>query len=315
MSAKRPPVLIISYSRPDGVRNLIQACTDNGVSDVYVAIDGPKMGSDGRLQNEILQVISSFSNVKDLNIRVLQRQKNLGVGVGVITAIDWFFSQEKFGHILEDDLKVDSGYFNFSREALTKFTNDKNVFIISGTEITGNNTILNSAHWCNYPMIWGWSTWADRWIIMRQGLLERKKTRFPLLSSARHNFWAVGANRVLDGKVDTWDTPLAAEFISNQWLCLIPPRNLVSNFGNDANASHTFNGSHGLNLPIHKFICNVDFRTNFTETNIKNYNKQLEKEVFKIQRKHALLAIYSRLKDRDNHKRVIPPLIERLDSV
>ena len=119
----------------------------------------------------------------------------------------------------------------------------------------------------------------------------------------------------MDGKVDTWDTPLAAEFISNRWLCLIPPRNLVSNFGNDANASHTFNGSHGLNLPISKFIGEADFRTRFTETNIKNYNMRLEKDVFKIKRKHALLAIYSRLKDRGNYKRVNTPLIERLNSV
>jgi hypothetical protein len=314
MTIATPPVLIISYSRPNGVRNLIEACILNKVSELYIAIDGPKNGSDGRLQNEILQVINSFSYVKDLNVKVLSRKKNLGVGVGVITAIDWFFSQEKFGHILEDDLKVDSGFFNFSREALTKFTDDKNVFVISGTEITGDQTISNSAHWCNYPMIWGWSTWADRWILMRKGLLERKKTKITLLSTARNNFWSVGANRVLDGKVDTWDTPLAAEFISNRWLCLIPPRNLVSNFGNDANASHTFNGSHGLNLPIFVLSGEVDFNSGFTETRIRKYNKQLEKDVFRIKRKHIFLPIYSRLKDQNNYKLVNTPLIERLNS-
>jgi hypothetical protein len=119
----------------------------------------------------------------------------------------------------------------------------------------------------------------------------------------------------LDGKVDTWDTPLAAEFISNRWLCLIPPRNLVSNFGNDANASHTFDGSHGLNMPISILTGDVDFRKRFNETDIKHYNMRLEKEVFNIQRKHALLAIYSRIKDRDKYKRVSAPLIERLNSL
>ena len=314
IGAAIPPVLIISYSRPNGVRNLIESCINNGVSDVYVAIDGPKMGSDGSLQNKILQVVTSFSDVKDLNIRILQRQKNLGVGVGVITAIDWFFSHENFGHILEDDLKVDSGFFDFSREALTKFIDDRNVFLISGTEITGDNTISNSAHWCNYPMIWGWSTWADRWILMRQRLLERKKTKFPLLSSAKHNFWAIGANRVLDGKVDTWDTPLAAEFFANRWMCLIPPRNLVSNLGNDENASHTFDGSHGLNLPIAKLTGTVDFDERFNVSDVKNYNEQLERFVFKIQKKHALLPIFSRLKDQGTYKQFNIPLSERLDS-
>lgn len=309
-----PPVLIISYSRPNGVRDLIQSCINNGVSDVYVAIDGPKFGNDGILQSDILQVVQSFSGVNNLNIRVLKRSKNLGVGVGVITAIDWFFSHEKFGHILEDDLKVDSGFFNFSREARAEFTNDKNVFIISGTEMNGNLPNSNSAHWCNYPMIWGWSTWADRWALMRIELLGRKKAKFPFPSSAQHNFWAVGANRVLDGKVDTWDTPLAAAFLYNKWLCLLPPSNLVSNFGNDMNASHTFEGSHGLNLPISRLSKDIDFYTKFTDTDIKKYNWQLERNVFKIKRKHALLPLYSHLNDWGTYDRNNTPLEERLNS-
>ncbi len=313
MGAAIPPVLIISYSRPNGVKNLIETCIKNGVLDLYVAIDGPKTGSDGSLQNEIYQIALSFSAVKDLNIKILRRRRNLGVGVGVITAIDWFFSYEKFGHILEDDLRVDSGFFDFSREALAKFTGDKNIFVISGTEITGDNGASNSANWCNYPMIWGWSTWADRWTEMRHALLGRKRAKFPSFSSAKHNFWAIGANRVLDGKVDTWDTPIAAEFFTNRWMCLIPPRNLVSNLGNDENASHTFEGSHGLNLPIAKLTGIVDFDKRFNESDIRKYNEQLERVVFNIQRKHALLPIYSRLKDRGTYKQANIPLAERLD--
>jgi hypothetical protein len=90
---------------------------------------------------------------------------------------------------------------------------------------------------------------------------------------------------------------------------------LVSNIGNDTNASHTFEGSHGLNLPIANLTGEVDFSTGFTDADIKNYNKRLEKDVFKIQRKHALLAIYSRLKDPYNYEQDNTPLIERLNSV
>jgi hypothetical protein len=150
---------------------------------------------------------------------------------------------------------------------------------------------------------------------MRSGLLGRKKAKFPFPSSAKHNFWAVGANRVLDGKVDTWDTPLAAAFFFNNWLCLLPPSNLVSNFGNDMNASHTFEGSHGLNLPISQLSDDVDFYAEFTETDIKDYNRQLERNVFKIRRKHTLLPLYSYLKDRDTYERVNTPLDQRLNFV
>lgn len=308
-----PPVLIISYSRPNGVRSLIESCINNGVKDLYIAIDGPKNGESGFFQNEILNVISSYSQIKALKINVLRRQINLGVGVGVISAIDWFFSHEKYGHILEDDLFVDSGFFDFSRLALTKFADDRSVYMISGTEIMGNSS--NSAHWCNYPMIWGWSTWVDRWLEMRRGLLNRKRERFPLYFSPRHNYWAVGANRVLDGKVDTWDTPLAAEFISRKWLCLLPPCNLVSNHGNDASASHTTWESFGLNLPVSRLTSNIDFVSNSTKYQIRSYNRQLEKQVFKIQKRHAMLPIYSLIADRENFKLTQPPLNERLKLV
>ena len=250
ITAKNYPALIIAYARPDGVRNLIQSCVTNEVTNIYVAIDGPKSEEMKFKQDQIIEVINSFRRIPGLTITVLKREKNLGVGVGVISAIDWFFEQEESGHILEDDLTVTADFFSFSRVCLAQFSENLKVYMISGTEITGLDTGESSVFWSNYPMIWGWSTWRDRWINMRKGLLQKKSLTFSNFFSYTSNYWMVGANRVLDGLVDTWDTPLAAEFHSREWLTVLPPVNLVSNFGDDGNASHTQGGSIGLNLPI-----------------------------------------------------------------
>lgn len=306
------PVLIISYARPEGVRSLIESCIANNVTDIYVAIDGPKSEGLKSRQDEIVKVINSFAHISGLTLRLLKREQNVGVGVGVISAIDWFFDHEECGHILEDDLKVSDGFFKFSRFCLSAFSKSPNVYMISGTEISGMRVAPPSTLWSNYPMIWGWSTWRERWKVMRECLLEKKSIAFPACLSAKNNYWAVGANRVLDGLVDTWDTPLAAEFIRRDWLCAIPPVNLVSNFGDDGSASHTTSGSLGLNLPINEFPTDFEFNFGAQDSNTKNYNLYLEKNIFKIRKRHVFLPIYSYFFDRFTFGVFRLPLNQRL---
>lgn len=306
------PVLIISYARPDGVRSLIESCIANNVTNIYVAIDGPKSEGLKSRQDEIVEVVNSFAHISGLTLKLLRREKNVGVGVGVISAIDWFFELEECGHILEDDLTVSDGFFNFSRFCLSEFSRNPNVYMISGTEISGKRVAPPSILWSNYPMIWGWSTWRERWKVMRECMLEEKSLVFPACFSAKNNYWVVGANRVLDGLVDTWDTPLAAEFIRRDWFCAIPPVNLVSNFGDDGGASHTTSGSLGLYLPIYELPSDFEINFGTQDQKTKDYNFYLEKNIFKIKKRHILLPIYSYFFDRFNFRVFRLPLHQRL---
>jgi hypothetical protein len=294
---------------------LIESCIENGVKRIYVAIDGPKENSSGNRQTEILDVIELFKDHKEISFFTLLHSKNLGVGVAVITAIDWFFTLENFGHILEDDLRVNSGFFEFSKRALRLFAQDQRVLMICGTEITGNNPNSTEAIWCHYPMIWGWSTWKNRWLVMRRELLQSKSTSHFSKTSIRDNYWAVGANRVQDGKVDTWDTPLAASFVHHRWLSILPPVNLVSNKGNDTNASHTSKDSFGLNLPIQNLKDKIDFFSGLNIDQISIYNTSLEKNVFRIRIRHYFLPLYGRIFDKARYKNKLRPLSERLNLI
>ena len=309
-----PAALILGFVRPDGVKGLIETCIQNDVPRLYISIDGPRSDSDRLLQRKIVEVVERFQSNISVQIFLQIHDQNLGVGAGVISGLDWFFSKEKCGHILEDDLNVDSDFFEFSRLALREYRDYPSVKMISGSQLISEANSESQAHWCNYPMIWGWSSWSSRWIEMRTGLLKEKDFAYCQKNSHINNFWAIGANRVLQGKIDTWDTPLAAEFYRKSWFCIIPPKNLVTNSGNDQFANHTMGNTFGLNLPIEKITGIIDFQTLHTSKDIKKYNKLLERYVFRIKRRHYFAYIYALIIDRRKYLSNRVPLHKRLSN-
>jgi len=290
-------VLIIAYSRPDGVSYLLQTLTNIGLRNIYIAIDGPKNKRDIDNQDQIKLEISKYSFSDGIKVHVLIRDQNLGVAGGVLSAIDWFFSHENQGVIIEDDLRISNDFCNFALSALTKYKDDPRVWMISGTQLFPNLEDKTQVVWTNYPMIWGWAGWAEKWIEMRRVLLCKKKIRFKSLLDHNYLFWAVGANRALSGKVDTWDTPLAFEFKNRDKLCLLPPVNLISNIGNDEVSTNTRKENSSMHLDINSLNYSYGLQNSPNEISLKKYNKLLEKNIFKIKIKHFLLPYYAFLFD------------------
>jgi hypothetical protein len=311
----KPAALILTYVRPDGVKGLIESCIQNDVPRIYISVDGPRSDPDRLLQKKIFEIVERFQKRNGVQIFLQNHEQNLGVGAGVISGLDWFFSLEESGHILEDDLIIDSDFFEFSRLALREYRDYSSVKMISGSQLISEAKSEDQANWCNYPMIWGWSSWSSKWLEMKTGLLKEQGFTYFRMNSHITNFWAIGANRVLQGKIDTWDTPLAAEFYRKRWLCIIPPKNLVVNYGNDQVANHTMGNTFGLNLPIDKLTETIDFDTLNTSKNITVYNKLLEKYVFRIKRRHYFANIYGPFIDRRKYPSSYAPLYKRLSTL
>jgi len=308
-------VLIIGYARPEGISYLLQTVASAGISKIYLAIDGPKNDADNVRHEKIATEILKFQRDSGTKIQVLKRVKNLGVAGGVLNSIDWFFSHEKMGLIIEDDLVISKDFFEFSLQALKKYRKDPTVWMISGTQLFPNINQPTQVEWTNYPMIWGWACWADKWELMRKSLLNKKHIRLNKLLDSRYLYWAVGANRALTGKVDTWDTPLAFEFMKQGKICLIPPVNLVSNTGNDIVSTNTKRINNTMNLEIKSLGINRVVMDKPDQIFVERYNSLLEKNVFKIKKRHILLPYYSFVFDFirfPRHKRR-QPLNERTD--
>jgi len=279
-----------------------------------LAIDGPKNLQDRLNQEIIAKHIDEISVKSESRIHVHNRTYNAGIAESVIRSIDWFFSKEKCGLILEDDLRISTSLPYFAAKSLEKFSDNPDVWMISGSQFFPEECEPNKIAYCNYPIIWGWAGWANKWAIMRSTLLTHKKIKFNKLINKKYLFWAIGANRALSGKVDTWDIELAFEFLFNNKLCVMPPINLVSNVGFDKVSTNTKVANSFMNLEISNLLEMIDFDFSPSLKSIKNYNYLLEKKVFKLKTRHLLIPYYSMLLDSfrfPSSKRKLP-LKERL---
>lgn len=290
------PALIIAYSRPDGVAEILKTLVSYGIEDIYISIDGPKNNHDTINQDEIVRNANEFLKGKT-KIHITRQSKNLGAAAGVLAAVDWFFENEEMGIIIEDDLRFNIDFCKFAKMSLNEFKNDPKVWMISGTQHFPNHIVADQVFCSNYPMIWGWASWADKWKKMREAILKRKEIKIKHLIDKRYLFWSVGANRALDGKVDAWDTPLAFEFLTQKKLCVLPPVNLVTNIGNDYVATNTFDKDKSLNLQIEKLPIIINLPVKPNSKDLKEYNLLLEKNVFKIKIRHYFLPYYAFLFD------------------
>jgi hypothetical protein len=307
--------LIVAYSRPDGVAEILQVLTSNRIRDIYISIDGAKNDLDKNNQKSIIDQANKYID-SETKIHVVKRVQNLGASGGVLSAVDWFFAKEKMGIIIEDDLRFDVDFCEFALKSLEKYKNDPKVWMISGTQLFSNYLGNGKVSWSNYPMIWGWAGWADKWKIMREAIVTDKKIEINKLLDRRFLFWLIGAKRALSGKVDAWDIPLAFEFYKRKKLCILPPTNLVTNIGDDAVATNTYNKEKSLHIKIEKLPSNLDLNTEPNFKELKQYNLLLEKNIFKIKHRHLLLPYYSLLFDfirfsKRNRKR---PLMQRITT-
>jgi hypothetical protein len=281
------PILIIGFVRPEGIERLLTSLQVGQVSRVYLAVDGPRDSQDRRSQKILVEFAQTFARNQNIPISIWQRDTNLGIAVSIISAIDWFFTSEHFGLILEDDLIVGKDFIPFVIKAKAILETQDDVVMISGNQFFpkyGSKRIMAT----HYPQIWGWATTSKKWQILRSGLMEQDRIRFRDFLSPKRSYWAIGARRALSGRVDTWDIPIARYMISNAKLCLIPPCNLVSNVGFDQNASHTALNVFPLDVPTRELDCKDLALEIPTFSNICDYDSKLEKYVFLISPKRIL---------------------------
>jgi len=287
------PCLIISYRRLEGVQRLIQSLNEMASTTIYLAIDGPSNTQDLELQNEIENWASGFCKIHGIELHCLRRSENLGVGVSIIDALDWFFSNVSFGVVLEDDLEISEDFLNFVSYCGERYQHINDLWMISGDQFFPNDSVPNQISVANYPLVWGWATWSNRWPEMRTSLLQGKHFSPLYIFSPVKSFWWAGSKRVLSGAVDTWDIPLAFEMVRKKKMTFSPPVNLVKNVGHDSAASHTKSEQFPLNMGIQRGLIdfpNLRYIQSAPET--KKQNRLLQRDVFGIRAKH----IFSPLK-------------------
>jgi len=159
-------VLLITFRRQAHTREVLEAIRTARPTRLYFASDGAREGNEG--ERELVSGVRSLISEVDwpCEVHTLFQDTNLGCGSGVKAAIDWFFSNEESGIILEDDTVPNFSFFLFCQELLSRYETDTRVGLISGTNHVASVSSDSSYFFSKNKKTWGWATWKRAWDLM-----------------------------------------------------------------------------------------------------------------------------------------------------
>ena len=243
-----PPILFLIFNRPKHASKVFESIKRARPAKLYIACDGARQGrpDDIALISETLKVINNID--WPCTVSKLIRDENLGCKRAVSQAISWFFDQEEYGIILEDDCLPNPSFFDYCANLLHTYKEDNRVMHITGTNLqNGNIRGDGSYYFSKVCHIWGWASWRRAW-----AMYDLEMTTYPKFKQANyiqtafpqpkhHKYWYNSFDKTFAGMIDTWDYQWVYTVWSNNGLCINPQVNLISNIGFDESATHTRN--------------------------------------------------------------------------
>lgn len=237
------PIAIFAYDRPDHAISLIKSlseCTGFYDSEIFVFIDGPRPGEDGRFVEEVARLFSETDHPK---IHIERRKENAGLKRSLSEGITKVLACRDSVIVLEDDLVVSQEILLFFNQALAKYSSERKVFSICADLPCECSGLKSEAVFLPTGSSWGWATWSDRW----DQFTLHDSTQEALLSSKdfRRRFNAYGLRDFVgmlradrEGLISSWYVHWQMTIAAAEGVSLFPPHPMVRNRG-------LSNGTHG----------------------------------------------------------------------
>lgn len=253
------PILLNVFNRPDETKKVLSAISEVCPSVLYVHCDGPRIGHEQDVINvEKIKEIVDKNITWPCDVHKKYEKVNLGCGKGPAESMNWFFSENEEGIIIEDDCIPHPDFFYYCSELLARYRDCKQIGVISGTCFSNRNSQKESYRFSAFAGIWGWATWRRTWVLFDYHFDVNEKDFYnrvrPFLQSKSATiYWIQILNKVKsDGWDKTyWDYQFHLAMMYANLVHVLPNKNLVSNIGFNENATHTFDaGSHYANREV-----------------------------------------------------------------
>lgn len=277
----RVPVLLLVFNRLETTKQVVKRIREVKPPKVYIASDGPRKRIEG--ESEVVQAVRKYVIDQidwECEVKTLFRDENLGCGKSVYQSVSWFFDNEKWGVILEDDCVPSLTFFAFCEELLVRFAEDERVGMISGTNHLGE---LFSESYCfsKFKACWGWASWARAWKNMELDMKWRGTSQaIDILKNMGYDadsckYWKNSLGLIDTKAVDTWDWQWYYSLAANNQLTIFPKVNLVANVGFGDEATHTKGRAPSNYLKVEEILFPLE-HPNYICPNYK-YDKQFER--------------------------------------
>lgn len=297
MKLSKPSIaaLIVAYRRSESVLRIIEVLAKSGVTKIYIALDSAQL-ENALANNESNALLDSLLRIKEnlpLEIKIAKHSENVGCSAAVLSACNWFFSNEEYGIILEDDCIPSVDFVTFALSARKIIEQVPNLWMACGTQFAPSHLIGDAWITSRYALIWGWVTSRDKWSLIVDLILNPQTIgASSLVDRCERQYWNAGARRSSVGIVDAWDNILISQMIAKGAEAVLPQASLVSNVGFDAAATHTKNQSQWLShvpAPFEAPECTPRYN--------ENVDEWLKKHFYGIKFRHLLSTRITKLFD------------------
>ncbi len=243
------PILLLTYNRPDFLRKrLFELLEMEKVNLVIVSID---YCSD-RLKAENKSVINDFLNLHKENLRVIQRDSNLGIAHHLPQAVSEVLSEFSHVIVIEDDIRIGRGSISHFVSASKLLDSRPEIFTIGGfgpTFWTLSRIRQNKWRESLYFSAWGWMTSKSKWDLY-QADLSKLNVDSPLdldsnilrLNSKQEMIWMRRFKKVKSNPNFTWDIQVQFWTFRLGMKHLLPTMRILENQGfSDPRSVNTIN--------------------------------------------------------------------------
>lgn len=248
------PILFAIFNRPDTTQKVFDQIKKIKPKQLFVSADAPRPNR----PDDIESCAQTRKIVKQIDwpceVKTLFQEKNVGCGVALSSAINWFFDHVDDGIILEDDCLPNNSFFYFCKKLLERYKDDHRVFHIGGTSYRDlmKSPIESDYYFTQIPQVWGWATWKRAWNhydFSLKNFTEFKKQKIiknifenEIIQNAWLNKFETQYDKTKNKtSTSVWDSQWVYTVLSQNGLCITPTKNLVANIGFDSRATHTKN--------------------------------------------------------------------------
>lgn len=257
-------VLFIVFSRPETTRRVFESIRRARPARLYVAADGARADRPGEAERCALVRKIATEVDWDCEVRTLFQDRNLGCGLGPMTAISWFFEHETEGIIVEDDCLPSQSFFPFCSEILERYRDDTRVMSVAGNnlEAPADREEDYSYTFSSITYCWGWATWRRAWKLQDFEMTkyteidQKDYLTYRYDSHYERDYFQYAFSKMHTGdeslsRKTIWDYQWQFSCMVNSGLIVVPNRNLVTNLGFGEGATNTVNPTaSGHDLPL-----------------------------------------------------------------
>jgi hypothetical protein len=253
--ALQTPVLLLIFSRPDTTRRVFETIRQARPTRLYVAADGPRSGH----PTDAVRCAETRAVVQEVDwpcqVFTLFQEQNLNCGLAPVTAMNWFFSHELEGIILEDDCVPAPSFFPYCAELLARYRDEPRVMHIGGNNFGSEaqqpqGPEAPSYYFSTQRNSWGWATWRRAWQLYDYHLTDFRQVvaagdlndTFTGPLEKRYRLGKMAGVLALPQPPDVWDYQWEYTIARHHGLYIVPAVNLVGNIGFGNGSTHTHDG-------------------------------------------------------------------------